>query len=80
MVQTLGSNISEYDKLFFDYVSAKDSILYFYLNDIDRIKKEDIPSSIHQVEFNADLGFTPPIGSPESTFNLQNRPLYKALF
>lgn len=79
VVQTLGSSISEYDKKFFDYVSAKDSILYFYLNDIDRIKKEDIPPSIHQVEFDADLGSTPPIGSPESTFNLQNRPLYKDL-
>lgn len=79
VVQTLGSNFSEYDKMYFDYVSAKDSILYYYLNDIDRIKKEDIPSTIHQVEFNADLGSTPPIGSPESTFNLQNRPLYKDL-
>ena len=80
VVQTLGSDISEYDKRFYDYVSAKDSLLFYYLNDIDRIKKEDIPSTIHQVEFDADLGSTPPIGSPGSTFNLQTRPLYKDLF
>lgn len=79
VIQTLGNDYHSYSTKYFDYVSAADSIKFFYLPDIDRIQPENIPGNVHRVEYDVDLSNVPAIGDSDSTFNLYDKQLYKAL-
>ena len=80
VMHTLGNDYHSYSTKYFDYVSAADSVKFFYLPDIDRIQPESIPVNVHRVEYDVDLSNVPAIGDSDSTFNLYDKQLYKALF
>ena len=55
IAETIGTDFSKLEEVFYDYTSAVDSLKFYDSLQIPRIKKDDLPESVHDVTFSSDL-------------------------
>lgn len=63
--KTLGSSLEQSIKIKFDYNIAKDSLQFYYYQDINKIEKINIPIEVTEVRYKSDLSLVKPI-DPET--------------
>lgn len=57
ILNTLGEEYEKASSLYFDYVSGKDSLLYFESEDVPKIDKSLIPKFVTGVKFDSNLSY-----------------------
>lgn len=77
ITNTLGDEFEKAESIFFDYVSAKDSLKYFDYKDVPKISKENIPPFVSEVKFSANLSHIEDVSSKGYSFEQDS--LYLAL-
>lgn len=79
IAQTLGNNINKIDSLFFDYITASDTLAFYDYQMIPRILKKDVPPNISEVKFVCNLTKLKDITASNS-FDKNESKLFNSLF
>ena len=80
IAQTLGNDINKIDSVYFDYVTAVDSLAYYDYQIVPRILKQDVPANVTDVKFVCNITKLHDIKSTASTFNKGDSQLFNSLF
>lgn len=75
VIETLGSNFEESFEIFFDYQLAVDSLQYYKVSDIPKIKIVNIPDEVTNVRFDCNIEHIPNLKKIE-----YESTLHKSLF
>lgn len=79
IAQTLGNDISKIDSIFFDYITASDTLAFYDYQTIPRILKQDVPSNISEVRFICNITKIKDITALNS-FEKNDSQLFNSLF
>lgn len=79
IAQTLANDIDKIDSVFFDYVTASDTLAYYDYQTIPRILKKDVPPSISDVKFVCNITKLKDIMT-STFFDKSNSQLFGSLF
>lgn len=80
LATAIGCDYKNWDGVFFDYVEASDTLAFYNVDDVPRIKKSDIPEFVTEVKFCSDLSHLIDIKDSRSTFDRSDSVLFKSLF
>lgn len=80
IAETIGSDISKWDDVYFDYVAATDTLAFYDFQQIPRLCKDNIPNGVSEVKFCSNLTNVEDIKSPNSDFDISSSPLFNCLF
>lgn len=80
IAETIGSDITKLEDIYFDYTTASDTLKFYEYQYIPRISKENVPWGVTEVKFNCNLTSIDDIQNPNSDFDPDNSPLFKCLF
>ncbi len=79
IAQTLGNDINKIDAVFFDYITASDTLAFYDYQTIPRILKKDVPPNISEVRFVCNITKLKDITASNS-FDKNDSQLFNSLF
>lgn len=80
LVAAIGDNYKKWNALFFDYVSAVDTLSFYKVEDVPRINKSDVPPLVSEVVFSSDLSAIEEKKISSANFDYMDSILYRSLF
>lgn len=80
LATAVGCDYKNWDGVFFDYVEASDTLAFYNVDDVPRIKKSDVPEFVTEVKFCSALSHLINIKDSRSTFDRSDSVLFKSLF
>lgn len=80
LATVIGNDYKNWDSVFFDYVEASDTLFFYNVDDVPRIKKSDVPEFVNEVKFSSDLTHLIDIKDSHSNFDRSDSVLFKSLF
>lgn len=79
IAETIGSDIDKLEDVYFDYISAVDSLAFYDYHDIPSISKDDVPSLVTEVRFTSNLNGLIDTRDTNATFDMNSSPLFRSL-
>ena len=79
IAQTLGNDINKIDSVFFDYITASDTLAFYDYQTIPRILKKDVPPNISEVRFVCNITKLKDI-TDSNSFHKNDSQLFNSLF
>lgn len=80
LVASIGDDYKNWDNIHFDYVVASDTLAFYNVCDVPRIKKSFVPEFVSEVKFTSDLSHLIDIKDSHSNFDRSNSVLFNSLF
>lgn len=80
LATAIGNDYKNWNDVFFDYVEASDTLAFYNVDDVPRIKKSDVPEFVNEVKFCSDLTHLIDIKDSHSNFDRSDSVLFKSLF
>lgn len=80
LATAIGNDYKNWDDIFFDYVEASDTLAFYNVDDIPRIKKSDVPEFVNEVKFCSNLTHLIDIVDNRSDFDRSDSELFNSLF
>lgn len=80
LTTAIGCDYKNWDGVFFDYVEASDTLAFYNVDDVPRIKKSEVSEFITEVKFCSDLSHLIDIKDSSSNFDRSDSVLFKSLF
>lgn len=79
IAETIGSDITKLESIYYDYTTAVDFLEFYDYHDIPSIAKENVPYLVSEVRFSSNLNGLIDVRKEESPFDLESSPLFKSL-
>lgn len=79
IADTIGSDFSKLNDMFFDYVEASDTLAFYDSNLIPHIRREDVPNLVTDVSFSCTISGIPSITEEGGIIDTSNSPLFNSL-
>lgn len=79
MAETIGSDITKLNSIFFDYTEAADTLKYYRAQDIPHINKNNVPAGVSEVKFTSSLTEVSTAFSRTEANDYKNSPLFKSI-
>lgn len=80
IAQTLGKDIEKIGTIYFDYITASDSLAYYDYQIIPRILKSDVPENITELKFACNITKLEDITHSDSSFDIIDSELFNSIF
>jgi len=80
LASAIGNDYKNWDDVFFDYIEASDTLAFYNVDDVPRIKKSDVPKFVNEVRFCSNLTHLVDIKDSHSNFDRSDSTLFKSLF
>lgn len=79
IADTIGTEIDNLKRMFFDYVGASDSLKFYDYKRVPKIEKETVERGVSKVIFDSDFSGIPDILNGGASFSLDDSPLFLSL-
>lgn len=79
IAETVGSDLTKLENVFYDYTSAVDFLEFYDYHNIPSISKDAVPSLVTEVKFASNLNGLTDARKEESPFNMESSPLFRSL-
>ena len=79
IADTIGSDITKLESVYYDYTTAVDFLEFYDYHDIPSIAKENVPNLVSEVRFSSNLNGLVDVRKEESPIDLGSSPLFKSL-
>ena len=79
IAETVGSDLTKLENVFYDYTSAVDFLEFYDYHDIPSISKDAVPSLVTDVKFASNLNGLTDARKEESPFDMESSPLFRSL-
>ena len=79
IAETIGSDITKLESIYYDYTTAVDFLEFYDYHDIPSIPKDKVPPLVSEVRFASNLNGLMDVRKEESPFDMESSPLFKSL-
>lgn len=79
IADTIGTEVDNLKRMFFDYVGASDSLKFYDYKKVPKIEKETVERGVSKVSFDSDFSGIPDILNGGASFSLDDSPLFLSL-